>query len=290
MKTEKTLSSLSKGHFKAEAWLVLLTILWSSTFAFTKLGMEEVPSFYLIGIRFLIATVCFLVFYARKLSQLKISQAKGGILLGILLFLGFAFQTLGLEKTTASRSGFITAIAICMVPILVLIIRRQKPRVKSVIGVIVVTMGLVVLTQPFGTEFNQGDLLTFFCAIAWALYIVFMEDITIKYPFLDVLLWQFITVTVGCFVCAGIRGEVLAVPSMKISLVILYLALFCSFFTAYIQTKYQKGTTATRAALIYSMEPVLCAFFAMGVLGEAMTPIEWAGALIILGGVIYAEV
>ena len=288
--TKKTHTTLPQEHYKAEGILIFVVILWGSSFTYTKIGLDELQPFTLIGIRFLLATLIFPCIYFKHLRNMKLKEAWGGILLGIILFTGYATQTVGLQYTTASRSAFITAMSVCLVPFFVIIIQKKIPQKKAVIGVMIAVIGLILLTNPFKGNLNKGDLFTFICSLVWAAYIVMIETITMKYPYHAVLLWQFITMTLLNFVFMGLSGETFSVPSNKVIVAIIYLTIFCTFLTTTLQTKYQKGTTATRAALIFTSEPVIAAFFAALVLGEHLSSREWIGGIIILAGIVYTEI
>ena len=290
MQTDKKLhTDLPEGHYRAEAVLIFLTLLWGTSFTYTKIGLEELGPLSLTGARFLLATIMFFIFYFHRLGEMKLKEAKGGILLGVILFIGYTTQTFGLQYTTASRSAFITAMAVCIVPFLVFFIRKRIPQRRAVVGVAIAVVGLIFLTNPFNGSLNKGDLLTFFCSIAWALYIVLIEEVTLKQSFHVVFLWQLLVMTVLNLIFAGVTGESFSIPSMKVGMAVIYLAIVCTFLTTALHTKFQKGTTATRAALIFSAEPVVASFFAAIVISEHLSKMEWIGGLIIIAGIIYTE-
>ena len=95
-----------------------------------------------------------------------------GIILGILLSIGFITQTIGLQYTTASKSGFLTGLLVIFTPIFQLFIERKMPGKGNLLGVVLVAIGLFFLTSPQGQEFNLGDFLTLICAVVYALYII----------------------------------------------------------------------------------------------------------------------
>jgi len=165
-----------KIRTKAELFLFSCTVIWGGTFVIVKSGLEDSSPLQFVAIRFTIAAILFFPFVAKSLRSISRKAWEGGIVIGSLLFLGFVSQTIGLTYTTASKSGFITGLLVVFTPIFQVVIERRAPKIGNVIGVILVTVGLYLLTSPEGSEFNIGDLLTLFCAAVFGLYIVYLDS------------------------------------------------------------------------------------------------------------------
>lgn len=274
---------------KAELFLLSLTVIWGSTFVLSKYLLESISPLIYIAIRFAFATILFGVFFPRKaFAGPKSSWKKGGIL-GVLLFLGFASQTIGLQFTGASKSAFITGMMVVFTPICQLIIERRAPKIGNVIGVILVTLGLYFLTSPEGSEFNVGDGLNLFCAVTFALYIVYLDVFSKGSDAVHLTMAQFVTCTVLGFASALSFESVKLTPTVAGGLTLLYLIVFATVIALFVQNKYQKDTTPTRSAVIFSIEPVLAAGFAYLLLGEVLGALGVVGGTLIVGGVLVSE-
>jgi drug/metabolite transporter (DMT)-like permease len=274
---------------KAELFLLSITLIWGSTFATSKYLLSSISPFFYIGIRFALATLILsLLYLSRVRSMTKKSLRKGGIL-GLLLFLGFATQTVGLQYTGASKSAFITGMMVVFTPICQLIIERRPPKVGNVIGIAFVTIGLYLLTSPAGSEFNLGDALNLICAVVFALYIVYLDVFSKGEDPVHLTLSQFIVCTLlGLGVAASVE-TVKFVPSVEAIGVLLYLTIFATVIAITVQVRFQKDTTPTRSAVIFSIEPVLAAGFAYAILGEILGPLGFVGGGMIVAGVLVSE-
>jgi drug/metabolite transporter (DMT)-like permease len=274
---------------KAELALLSITVIWGSTFAITKVLLEGIDPFTYVTLRFALAAVLFALLFRRKLSGIGFESLPKGLILGLLLFIGFALQTVGLQYTTASKSAFITGLMVVMTPIFQVIIERRPPKIGNIIGIGLVTVGLYLLTSPEGSELNFGDLLTLGCALSFALYVVYL-DVFSKNRSAEGL-------TLAQFAFCAVSGSMIAVAveplqvhlTTELVLAILYLTIFATIVAIYVQTKYQKDTTPTRAAVIFSAEPVVAAAIAYVALNEVIGTTGMFGGGLIVAGVLVSE-
>jgi drug/metabolite transporter (DMT)-like permease len=242
----------------------------------------------LIALRFAIAGVLFTALTARSLRGMSPATVLRGVILGVLLFAGFATQTIGLQYTTASKSGFITGFLVVFTPMFQFLIERRPPRIGNVIGIVLVMIGLYLLTAPEGAEFNLGDGLTLVCAIMFALYIVYLDMFTQSHDVVQLTFLQFLTTALLAAVGAGLEFPHLQ-WTVNLAFALGYLAILATLYTLFIQTKYQKDTTPTRAAIIFSIEPVFAAVFAYLILGEIIGAVGVLGGGLIVAGLLVSE-
>ena len=134
----------------ADVLLLLVTVIWGSTFVMVKDAVSAYPVFPFIAIRFAFATVALLAFAWKHLASLGWRGWGAGALIGLCLFAGYGFQTAGLQQTSASKTGFITGLSVVLVPILSAVLLRKMPSVGAVIGVALATVGLAFLTLAGG--------------------------------------------------------------------------------------------------------------------------------------------
>jgi drug/metabolite transporter (DMT)-like permease len=274
---------------RAELFLLSITLIWGSTFATSKYLLASISPLFYIGVRFALATsVLGLMYVGRVKTMSREVMRKGGIL-GILLFLGFATQTIGLQYTGASKSAFITGMMVVFTPICQLLIERKPPKLGNVIGIILVMVGLYFLTSPAGSEFNIGDALNLVCAVLFALYIVYLDVFSKGSDHVQLTVAQFVVCTILGLATAGVGENIRFVPTPGVLGSLLYLTVFATVIAITVQVRFQKDTTPTRSAVIFSIEPVLAAGFAYILLGEMLGPLGVLGGGLIVVGVLVSE-
>jgi drug/metabolite transporter (DMT)-like permease len=274
---------------KAEGALLATTFIWGSTFVFMKIALQDVSPILMGAIRFTIASLVFLLLFRGKLFPLPNGALTKGSLLGLFLFIGFISQNIGLNYTTASKSAFITSLMVLFVPFFQFVIERRPPTWGNMVGIAVVLAGLWFLTSPSGAEFNFGDALTLGTAITFGLYIVYL-DIASKAmsPAQLTFLQSAATALLSIVTAAGFE-RILFIPTASMLLSVAYLTLFATILTTFIQTKFQKDTTPTRAVIIFTVEPVWASLSAYIVLGEQIGALGILGGALILVGVLASE-
>ncbi len=274
---------------KAELSLLLLTFIWGTTFPLVKTAMSFSSPLVFVLLRFVLASLTFWLFFSSKITLKERSILKAGAIIGVFLFLGFGFQTLGLKYTASSKSAFITGLFVVMVPPLSFLILKEKAKISSLIGVVLAVSGLYLLTRPRGSEFNMGDLFTFFCAISFALHVIFVQIYTRRYDFFTLTFVQIVVTAVLSlpFMLAFERVTLAYHPYLILAVVVC--AVFATALGLYIQNRMQKDTTTVKAALIYTMEPVFAAVFSYIFLAEVLGWLGMLGGVLILSGMLCSE-
>jgi drug/metabolite transporter (DMT)-like permease len=288
---------------RAEAMLLLTTLIWGGTFGITKALLDgSMRPLGLLVWRFGIAAVVFPVFYGYQLRNGISRQAilRGGVL-GMLLYLGFALQTMGLSGTSSSRSGFITALYVVFTPLLQVIVTRRAPSRPVMAGVALVLLGLWGLTAPGGTiaglfapwqagGFGVGDLLTLACALVFAVYIILLDRFAPKAGEIAPMTWvQLLSATI-LLSAHRLVAEPWTMPSTVVEWGgMLYLAILATVLSTYWQTRYQPMTSPTRASVIFTMESVFAAILAAIFLNEWLGPVGIVGGVLIVAGLLVAE-
>ncbi len=274
---------------RAETALLATTCIWGGTFVVVKIGMEDVSPLLLTAIRFAIAMLLYLGIFRGKLFPLPARAILKGFILTLFLFIGFATQNIGLTITTASKSAFITSMMVIFVPILQFIIERRAPRLGNVAGIAVVCVGLWLLTAPTGSSFNLGDALTLVCAILFAVYIVYLDVISNDMTTGQLSFLQALAMVVYSIPAVTLFETPRLVLSNHSVMALLYLTFLGTSLTMWVQTRFQKDTTPTRAVIIFSIEPVIASALAYVVLNEQLGITGVAGGALILGGVLLSE-
>jgi drug/metabolite transporter (DMT)-like permease len=274
---------------RAELVLLATTVIWGGTFVVNKIALVDTSPLLFITVRFFIASVFFLVFFRKAILPLPPGALFHGGLLGLFLFLGFSTQTVGLLYTTASKSAFITGMMVVFVPVVQVLVEHRAPKVGNILGIVVVVIGLWLLTAPQGASFNKGDALSLVCAVFFAVYIVHLDIVSQKMSALQLTFLQ----TAAMMVLAGLGTlcfeQVSVTVTRDLLLSLAYLTIFATIFTLFVQTRFQKDTTPTRAVVIFSIEPVIASAIAAVVLGETLGREGLLGGALIIGGVLVSE-
>lgn len=277
------------NRLTAEIFLFGTTFIWASTFVVLKWGLENISPLLLTALRFSLAGGLFILIFPKALLTVSRQELWKGGFLGFLLFMGFAFQTVGLEYTTASKSAFVTGLLVVFTPFIQILVERRMPTAGNIFGVVTAFAGLWLLTAPAGGSFNRGDTLTLLCAVAFSVYIVYLDLASRSLHVLRLTVIQVLSVALFSWFAVWF----LETPSIEVNAasigIVAYLAVAATMLTGYIQTRYQKETTPTRAAVIYTVEPVWAALFAALALGETLGPSGIAGGGLILTGVLISE-
>ncbi len=292
-------------RLKSELILFLITFIWAGTFVIIKPTLNFISPLLLVTIRFFIASILIFIIFNKKLFVIPRPTIKMGVILGIFLFVGFAVQTMGLQYTTATKSALITGTFVVFTPILQVMIEKKPLKIGNIIGVILVFTGLVFLSSPennfisliesFGGGFNVGDFLTLICAIFFAFYIVYLDIISNKTDFIHILWLQIITTFIGSFILMFILDliqiEIIKfVLNSQVLFTILYTSIFATVITTFLQTKYQRYTTPTRAAIIFTSEPLVASILAYLILSETIGIFGIIGGTLIILGVLFSEI
>lgn len=278
----------TRARLQADSALMLLTVLWGTTFVVVKDALSHADPFSFLALRFGVGAAVLSVLSGRKVLS-PIHLRRGGVL-GLFLFAGFAFQTVGLKYTTPSRSAFITGLYVLLVPVVMLALFRRVPRVSSLVGVVLSAMGLYYLTgaEVGSTGFSRGDLLTLVCAVAYAFHISFTERYAQKEgvgALVAVQLWVVALLSAVCLPFVEVR--VAWTPAFLGA--VAFCGVFASALALSIQTWAQARTSAVRAAIIYSLEPLFAGAFSVVLGYETLGVREWVGGGLIVSGVLVAE-
>ncbi len=274
---------------KAELYLLLVTFIWGSTFVVTKYILRDSGPFLYTSIRFLIASAIFGVIFFPIVRTINKPAIVKGSILGFLLFVGFATQTTGLLYTTASKSAFITGMMVVFTPICQMFIERKAPNAGNAAGVVLVAVGLYFLTSPVGSQFNIGDGLTLVCALSFGFYIVYLDIFSQECEPTHLTFVQFVTTSLLAAVSFVFFEDFRLNWEVGFAAGVLYLAIFATVVAIFVQARFQKDTTPTRSAVIFSIEPVIASAFAYFLLNERIGATGLAGAALILVGVIVSE-
>ena len=277
-----------KPRTKAEIALFFTTFVWGSTFVVVKAGSHSISPSLFIACRFGIGAIIFALLLFKQIRLIDRKTLKGGLILGLMLGVGILIQNYGIYLTTASKSAFITGLMVIFTPIAQLIIERRPPKIGNIFGIAIVTFGLFLLTSPTGSEINFGDILVLISAVIFGVYIVYVDifsrDVNPMYlSFIQVATTSLTAVLILPF------EEIKFNATQQLILSLLYMGIFATVMTTYIQTRFQKDTTPTRAVIIFTIEPVIAATLSYFILSEVLGIVGVIGAAVIIFGILVSE-
>jgi drug/metabolite transporter (DMT)-like permease len=283
----------NKRQFHAEFMLATVTLFWGATFPIVKDAIVEMPVMAFLWVRFAMAAI--LLFFIAGRTRIASLDRRGwrlGILLGTLLFCSYLFQTFGLERTSSANAGFLTGLGVVWVPLMAGPFLKKPAAFGSKIGVGLALVGLFLLTWHTPWTINFGDVLVVICSVFVALHIIGLDAFTKGYDARALTFVQILTMAIlGCI--GSLAFEPTSWPQEWTGSLIFAFAITAIFATAYAfwaMTTFQNRTTPTRAALIYTLEPVFAAIFSVWLAGDRLTAIGWFGGGMIVFGMIVAEV
>ena len=281
--------------------LLLATLAWGSSFLILKKTIEEVPGFFVISVRFLIAGgIMALIFFKRLKNNFNKKSLVHGVILGVTVALAYLVQTWGLKLTTPSHNAFMTATYCVMCPFLCWIMLKRKPKLHNVISAVLCLVGIGVISfagnAQHGKNVLLGDIITLGCAIFYSLQIVFIENFQEQGT-------DPIFLLVAEFFCVGIilgvSWAVFELPYSSISavtqitakqwLMIGYLTLACTLFAQMAQIFGQRYTTANQSAIILTMEAVFGTLFSVIFGDEKLTLLIVIGFVLVFLSMMISE-
>ena len=259
--------------------MLVVTIIWGTTFPVQKIAIGDVSPVFYNSVRFLIAAVVSLLIWGKG------DWKRGGIL-GLILALSYASQTTGLKLTTASKNGFFTSLYVVLVPFVSWMIEGVKPRVNHAIGAALALIGSYLLSG--GVEgYNLGDFLSTLCGVGFAFHVVLITKFSKEVRETDLLTPQFfITAALNAALAMG-HDWFITLPALSSAV---YTALAATVFGIWVQVKYQKEVGSNAAALVFAGEPVFSMIFSFLMIGEMFTVVQLVGAALLVGSIVMAGV
>lgn len=273
---------------RAELALAGVTAIWGVTFVVVKRALDDVTPVVFLSLRFTLATIALGILFRRH-RPTAAGWAAGG-LAGGLLYLSYVLQTVGLRFTTAPKSAFLTGLAVPAVPFITALVYRSKPRGADIAGALLATAGLGLMSLPGDRlEANVGDLLTLGCAITFAAHIVTVGHFSARVSF-ESLAWLQMAVAASLSLSTFWWVENPLVNwSFGLCVAVIVTGLFATALAFTVQAWAQQYTTAARAAIIFSLEPVVAWIVSYALTGETLSARGASGALLILAGILLVE-
>ena len=274
---------------KAELLLLVICVVWGASFVVVKAALAAASPLVFLALRFTFAgLVSAAVLRVQPLGLRRPALAAGGML-GLALLTGYVLQVDGLLYTTASKSAFITAFSVVLVPIM-LALGGARLRPANLAAGAVGLAGLYVLLAPSRlSEVNRGDLLTLGASIAFGFYIVLVGRFAGRYHFRELVPVQILVVGLGAALALPFDPHPRLEWTRGFAAAVAGTALLATVLAFSVQNWAQRYTPPAHTALILSLEPVFTALFSRWFTGERMGGRMVAGAVLMLAGVLVSE-
>jgi drug/metabolite transporter (DMT)-like permease len=277
----------------ADFSLLLTAIMWGGGFVCVKDALDTIEPLHLMAIRFTLSGALLSVIFFKHLKNISKKDLKSGFIVGLLLFLGFLTQTIGMKYTTAGKNAFLTGLNVVMVPFFYWILSKKFPGIQTAIAAIVSFIGIGLLTMQNGSiSINNGDLLTIMCAMFFAVHIVSIGHFSKGMDTILLAILQMLVAAVLSMIFAFFME-----PKMPLSNVnggniysIGYLVVFSTMIAFLIQNTAQRYTDSSHAAIILCMESVFGSIFSVLILKEVFTSSMIVGCVLIFVSILLSEV
>lgn len=288
----------ARSHRGADLALIGVTFIWGSTFVIVKDALSDISPLLFLVLRFSLASVALALILGpgiratRSAAKGSIAYSlKGGLLAGVFLWSGYALQTFGLMDTSPSKAGFLTGLAIPMVPLFAALIYRKPPRSIELTGIAVAASGMALMTLQSGAlEISRGDLLVILSAVTWALHIVTLGHFAVRgnTAILSISQIAFAAILSASTFWWVETVRVSWTPAVWVALVVT--SIFATALAFSVQTWAQQFSTPTRTALIFALEGIFAWLTSFVLTGELLSRRATFGAALIVSGILLVEV
>lgn len=281
--------SLANERIKADLILLAVSVIWGSAFVVQRVVALEIGVFLFNGLRFLIGVLVLLPFTFSLPARAPRLDDKGILLAGSLLFGGAALQQFGLRYTTAGNAGFVTGLYVVIIPVILALGWRQKPRKSIWVASLMAASGLFLLSTRGELRLNIGDTLELGGAILWAFHVILIGRLVHRLELVHLAIGQYL-------VCGLLNlGAAVFLETNSISTILdaswalLYTGILSVGLGYTWQAKGQKLAPPADAAIILCLEAVFAAFFGWMFLNELLSGWQLLGSGLMLAGMFLSQ-
>ncbi|UCD21345.1 MAG: DMT family transporter [Chloroflexota bacterium] len=277
------------AHWKSSTKLAVITLvgvtaIWGYAFLSVQDAIAQMPVMDFLAWRFLVATVVMIALRPtclRNVTRLELLRGTG---LGAILGLAYIAQTYGLRYTSVATSAFITGMFVVLTPVMSWLLIRRRTNRRTWLLVALATVGLALLSLN-GWSVGIGELLTLVCAVLFAIHIVGLGEWSSQYEPYALTLLQIGTVAVLSLV-AAVPAGIAVPPNPGVWLAVGITGVFATAVAFFVETWALSLVSATRGAVVMTMEPVFAGLFAVVIGGDRLTLRTIVGAACILAAML----
>lgn len=274
---------------RQEVALIAVTAVWGSTFLLVHWAMQHSGPWFFVGIRFLVAGAISIVIFRRALRGIRWRDIGAGVAIGVMIYLGYGLQTVGLQTIDSSTSAFITAMYIPLVPLAQWAVFRKRPPAMAFVGAALAFLGLLLIAGPdaFALTLGSGEILTLISTLPIAAEIILISVFAGRIDLGRITIIQLLTAGVLGILTMPVVGEGLP----EFSWIWVGCAVGLGVASCVIQLTMnwaQKSVSPTRATIIYAGEPVWAAVIGR-IAGERLPVAALIGGALVVLGILASE-
>lgn len=271
--------------------LVIAAVVWGASTFIMKGTLDTLPTFQLLASRFIPASlIMFALFRRRVLANLDRRNLAVGLGMGVIMWLAYGLQTLGLNETTAGKSAFLTGTYCILVPFISYVIARE-PITRYNLGAAGLCLGGIALVALDNLTVGMGDALTLIAAFFFALQLAIVSKYGRDLDVNVITFWMF----AGMGVLSALSSAVAEThpplsawtPQVVVSLV--FLSLVCTCGCLLIQNTALSRVPPATGSLLLCLESPSGVFFSVVFTGEVLTGRLLVGFAVILCSVVLSE-
>ncbi len=278
------------SHIKAELLMLTIAMAWGMSWIFMKMGLEDLPIFSIIFMRFGVAFIVVALIFIKRFKTINMSTVLSACVSGLLLFSVVACVLYGLGTTLASTGAFLISVTTVFVAVIQAVLVKKLPGLDIVIAIVCCVAGVALLSNANLSEFDIGSLWIVAAAFLNAVYIVFVGWAS-KKEAIDTLNLGILQLGVTAVISLGAAGisSTLVMPTTTNGwIAVLGLALVCTAYCFVLQPVVQGYSTPERTGVIWSTESLFSAIFAFILLSEVLSVSNIIGAVLVMAGVFIA--
>ncbi len=284
---------------RSDLILLLAAIIWGFAFVAQRIGMDYIGPFTYTGVRFALGALVLLPLLAIR-KRKPIQQAEGDthgrkkiyllqLVLGLLIFGGVSFQQYGLQYTTAGNAGFITGLYVVMVPVAGLFL-GHKNKLSIWLGVLLAITGMYFLSVSADFTVNPGDYYVLVCAVVWTAHVLLVGYVAPRTDPIITALIQFVICSLLSLIIAFAVEEINLQAIIDAAWPILYGGVLSVGIAYTLQVIAQQKAHPAYASIILSLESLFAVIGGWFILSEPMTARIILGCVLMLGGMIVAQI
>jgi drug/metabolite transporter (DMT)-like permease len=283
---------INSKHLRADLIMLLVAIIWGSTFVAQRLGMENVGPFFYSGARFLAGGLLLLPLISWRHKKTPSTQEthfwRDSVILGLVLCIAINMQQVGLQFTSIANAGFITGLYVVLVPVFGMVL-RHKIYIGTWLGVILATVGMYFLSVQHDFTVVKGDWFQLVGALAWTVHVLLVGALARRHDPFQLSSVQFITCGCVCLLLSALTETLTTHQLLSAMPALLYGSVLSVGVGFTLQTVAQRDAITSHAAVIFSMEAVFAALFGWWILEETLSARAILGCALMLAGMLTAQ-
>jgi drug/metabolite transporter (DMT)-like permease len=275
---------------RANVLLIVVTMIWGSSFLVVQHTLTLVGPFTFLAMRFGFAVLVLAILFSKRLMHITYVEISTGSIIGLFLFAAYAFQTISLQYTTSSQSGFISGMYVPLVAILAIPLLKQKPTLGGILGIFLSLFGLILLSIKNGFQFTlgSGELLALACALVSALHVISISKFAPKADAINLTIVQIAMVGLLSLVAMPLARESFSMPPFAAWGSALFLGVVATAFCLAVMNWVQQFVSSTKAAMFYALELVWVSVFGHFA-GDNLSLLGWIGCGSMLSSMVVGE-